>query len=180
MKTNIWRAVVVVLALFSTTAWAIKEGETFPPNISIAAADASGTPLNAANLAGKVTIINFWATWCKACKVELKEMEAQITPLLKDKDFRFAFVSLDKELSAAKAWVKDNLKSQEFIACLQTDPEFKAAEVLGVDAFPMTLLVDQKGRVVKVQRGFEEGKGLTEGLVSAAKALLQAAPAAKL
>ena len=164
----------VLAAAISAQAWALAAGETFPQKLRIA--HMTGAELSPDGMSGKVTVINFWATWCKACKVELKEMESLLAPLLKDPNFRFAFVSLDKDPAQAQAWVTENLKLKDFMATLHKDPEFAAANELGVDAFPMTFVIDQKGKVTKVQRGFEEGKGLTEGLIAEAKSLLLASP----
>jgi hypothetical protein len=44
------------------------------------------------------------------------------------------------------------------------DDSFKLADSLGVDSFPMTLVVDASGKVIKKQSGFKEGSGSTEAL----------------
>src|SRR5690606_4632196 len=105
-------------------------------------------------------------TWCEACKVELVEFEDQLRPYLANKDFQTAFVSLDKDPSKAVAWFQSNLKEPEtYLKSLYIDPEFQAADTLAVDSFPMTLVIDQAGKVVHVQKGFVEGEGTTEKLV---------------
>ena len=78
--------------------------------------------------------------------------------------FQIAFVSLDKDPAKAVTWFGENLGTSSFKDRLYKDPEFKAAEILGIDSFPMTLVVNAKGQVIKVQRGFEKSKGLTESL----------------
>ena len=44
---------------------------------------------------------------------------------------------------------------------------FKLADALGIESFPMTLVVDASGKVLKIQDGFKEGSGSTEALFEA-------------
>lgn len=123
---------------------------------------------------GKVTLVNFWATWCEACKVELAEMEKLLAPQLAHKDLNVAFVSLDKERDKAVAWFKQNLANPgAMLPRLYSDAQFKLAERLEVDSFPLTLVIGRDGKVVYVQRGFKEGEGSTEKIVKIIAELLQ-------
>ncbi len=114
---------------------AVKKGDIL--DISVSSYEGAGK-LDEASLSGKVNVVNFWATWCEACKVELVEMEEEFSSLIKEnKDFQFSFVSLDKDPKKAEAWVKKNLKNPElFLKYLFKDPEFKSAEKLEIESFP--------------------------------------------
>jgi cytochrome c biogenesis protein CcmG/thiol:disulfide interchange protein DsbE len=48
-------------------------GSAAPP---LHATTLAGTPLNASSTAGKVTVLNFWATWCPPCRAETPDMNA--------------------------------------------------------------------------------------------------------
>jgi thiol-disulfide isomerase/thioredoxin len=125
-------------------------------------------------LQGKVTVVNFWATWCAACKVELVEMEELLKPHLGEPDFQAAFVSLDKDPAKAAEWFQSHLKQPEpFLARLFVDPKFETADKLSVDAFPMTLVIGRDGKVVHLQRGFKEGQGSTQELAKLTAELLK-------
>ncbi len=155
------------------TANAVEVGEIMP-DVAIKQESGSGTLSNAA-MSGKVTVINFWATWCAACKVELVEMEEQLKPYLTDQDFQVAFVSLDKDPSKAAEWFQGNLKSPDlFLKHLYSDAAFEAADKLKVDSFPMTLVIGKDGKVAHVQRGFKEGEDSTARLVKVSTDLLKA------
>lgn len=136
--------------------YAVDKGDLFP---DVKVAGYKSGVLDKAKLMGKVTVINFWATWCEACKVELKEMETVFAPLLKNKRFQFSFVTLDKNPQKAAQWVKENLKDSEtYLGYLFKDPDFKVADELNVDSFPMTLIIDSSGKVVHAlqsKRGVE-------------------------
>jgi len=152
-------------------AMAVGVGESFP---SIETTHVSTSKTGPVEVAGKVTLINFWATWCESCKVELKEMESEFKPLFDDQDFQVKFVSLDKEPGKATQWFKANLTAgSEMFDRLFADPDFKAADVVGVDAFPMTVLIDKNGKISHIQRGFKPGEHQTAELVRIATGLLK-------
>jgi peroxiredoxin len=152
------RLVMIWLSVQSANAYAIKVGDQLP---KIQVLDGSGKQVEP--WVGKKTLINFWATWCDACKVELSEMKNEVAKAPKDR--AVVFVSLDKETVKAKDFFDAKFKSDAAMtAALHFDPSFKLADSLNVESFPMTLVVDEKGKVVKIQEGFKEGSGTTEAL----------------
>jgi thiol-disulfide isomerase/thioredoxin len=159
------------------TALAVAEGEAMP-GISVPrlkGVSGAGAQLTNESLPGKVTVINFWATWCAACKVELIEMEDQFRPYLAEKDFQVAFVSLDKEPAKAVEWFQGNLKDPEqLLNHLYLDGDFTNADKLQVDSFPMTIVIGRDGKIAHVQRGYKEGDDSTKRIVAAADKLLKA------
>lgn len=159
LSTFAWSLFLV--GAWSTSALAVKVGDVLP---KIMVKDPSGKEQEP--WAGKVSLINFWATWCDACKVELKEMASEINKVSAAE--RVVFVSLDKEATKAKDWMKAEFKSAPAMSeNLYHDDGFKLADALGVESFPMTLVVDANGKVLKIQDGFKEGSGSTEALFEA-------------
>lgn len=153
------------------SAQAVVSGDVLPA-ISVKHHEAG--QLDQAKLSGKVTVINFWATWCAACKVELKEMEEQFKVFSDEKDFHVAYVSLDKDPAKAVDWFKGNLKDPaEMLKSLYSDAGFLAAESLKVESFPMTFVIDQNGKIANIHEGFKEGENSTEEIAKAVAALLR-------
>ncbi len=137
--------------------------------------DVSSADFDTSQTLGKVTMLNFWATWCDACKVELLEMEKSLKVLKSEKDLRLVFVNLDKDPNQGIAWAKQNLVDPVwFLTKNVMDPQFAVTEKLGVDAFPMTLVINRQGSLSYIQRGYTPGQGLTEKLVSLLRKELQA------
>jgi len=160
----------LLIGMYSSSVLAVKEGAVLP-KVDIASFNTGS--INSESFKGKVTIINFWATWCEACKVELKEMETEFASLFKNEKFQFAFVSLDKDPNKAATWVKENLKdSKSFMKYLYKDPDFATAEKLTVDSFPMTFIISSDGKVKKIHKGFKEGGNSTKDMASLAGNML--------
>lgn len=157
----------LVLATAASSAIAVTEGEVMPA-VEIKSSDGK-TPLD---WKGKVTVLNFWATWCEACKVELKEMNADFAPLHERKDAVVGYISLDKDPEKAKKYLEETFGASGAVTQhLGHDASFAAADQLGVDSFPMTIVLDKAGKIVKIQRGFKAGEGSTAAILKAAQAL---------
>jgi cytochrome c biogenesis protein CcmG, thiol:disulfide interchange protein DsbE len=153
--------------LTDNSALAVKKGDGYP---AIKTKHRSAGELSQTKVKGHVTIINFWATWCAACKVELVEMKKLFAPLAANKKVKFAFVSLDKDTSKAAKYIDGSFGKTSIIgANLFYDPTFELAESFELASFPTTLVVDEKGKIVFIQEGFKEGNGSTEKIVHLAK-----------
>ncbi len=125
------------------------------------------------HLQSKVTVINFWATWCQSCKVEIKEMVEKFKPLQEKNNFQLIFVSLDKEPESATRWFKENLSAEVLKNNpLFFDPNFELADKISIETFPMTLILSQDGKVIHIEKGFEEGKGSVAKMVDIAGSAL--------
>ena len=146
---------------WASTAFAVKVGDMLP---KITIKDQAGNAQQP--WTGKTTLINFWATWCDACKVELREMEKELSKVAKTS--QVVFVSLDKDPVKAQDWMAAEFKgSSEMSKNLFHDGAFAMAEALGIESFPMTLIVDETGKVIKIQDGFKDGQGSTSVLFDA-------------
>lgn len=163
MKRNILKVTLLLASFCSSPAWAVKVGDVLP-KISVAGPDGQ----LAEPWLGKPTLINFWATWCDACKVELKEMASELKTL--GSSHQVVFVSLDKETEKARKYFDTEFKgSKDMSQSLFHDAAFKLADSLGVESFPMTLVVDADGKVLKIQDGFKPGSGSTTALFETLK-----------
>jgi len=114
------------------------------PEINLPNPDGNLIPLS--SLRGKVVLIDFWASWCKPCRMENPNVVAAYQKY-KDKGFTVYGVSLDRN---KEAWVKaiqqDNLTWTHV-----SDLKFwqsEAARAYGVSGIPFALLIDQDGKVI--------------------------------
>ena len=123
----------------------VRNPEPAPP---LDAKDVLGRPVNKAGWAGKVVLVNFWATWCPPCREEIPEL-LQLKKEYGDK-LQIVGISEDDDPPAA---VLKFVKQQGM-----TYPVVMATPALidaygGVPALPTSFLIDTQGRVVQKHSG---------------------------
>lgn len=128
--------------------------ETFPSNTSqveIQLQDLYGADVNISDFRGKIVFLNFWATWCPTCVVEMPSME-KLHRKLKDKDFALVSISLQDPAAEVKRFFKQN--ELTFTALL--DSTGKTVPGFGIRAIPTTLILDKTGRIIGRVMGARE------------------------
>ena len=106
----------------------------------------AGEPLPLSSLKGKVVLIDFWASWCKPCRIENPNV-VKLFNKYKDSGFDIYGVSLDQN---SQRWVqaidKDGLKWNH-VSDLK-GWQSQAAAQYGVRSIPFTVLIDGEGKVI--------------------------------
>ncbi len=104
----------------------------------------AGGKVNLLNYRGKVVFINFWATWCGTCKVEMPSME-KLYQRFKDHGFEMLTISVDKDLSLIEPF----MKQYHLTFPVLLDPESEVAKrKYKTTGVPETFVVDRKGIIV--------------------------------
>lgn len=116
--------------------------------------DANGNTVRLSDYKGKVVLLDFWATWCGPCKVEIPWF-IQFEQQYKDKGFAVLGVSMDEDgWNAVKPFIEEH--KMNYRVALGND---QVSELYGgLDSLPTTLLVDRSGRIAKVHIGLETGR----------------------
>ncbi len=90
---------------------------------------------------GKVVFLNFWATWCGPCRVEMPAME-QLYREFDRKDFEVLAISTDPQGVTVTRPFKDSLG---LTFPILHDSDFRVGISYGARSLPMTFLVDRRG-----------------------------------
>jgi peroxiredoxin len=111
--------------------------------------DAQGKYAKLSDYRGKVVLLNFWATWCPPCKIEIPwfvEFEKQY----KDRGFAVIGVSMDED-----GWdaVRPYLAHSNINYRVVVGDDIVGQLYGGVDSLPTTFMIDREGRVANVHLG---------------------------
>jgi peroxiredoxin len=116
--------------------------------LDVSLQDLNGRTVKLSEFKGKIVFLNFWASWCQACRDEMPLME-KLYNKLKKMDFAMLAVSLPEPESVVKDFFAENKLS--FMALL--DPEEKARSLFGVTTIPTTFILDKEGRIISSAAG---------------------------
>lgn len=123
-------------------------GEPLPP---FAGPGPGGGDVSSALLAGKVGLVNFWASWCAPCQKELPAL-AELQRELGSDDFQILAVNVDRDASDALRIVSRG----RFPFPVLMDPEAGVLGLFDVASMPTSVLVGRDGRVIDVHAGYSE------------------------
>jgi len=138
--------IVMMLALaavFSTSAFAQRKA----PNVVFTTADGKTYDLN--KLTGKVVVVNFWATWCGPCRIEIPDF-IEVYKNYKGRGVEIIGVSLDRdEWEKVTPFVKKNNINYPIV---MGNGEI-ARKFSNFNAIPTTFIIDKNGTIVDEHTG---------------------------
>ena len=141
---------VAVLGLLPFDVWSMGSRV---PTVGMQAEDFRLTDLEAshrasASIAGKIVLVNFWATWCKPCTTEMPAMQTMYDKL---RDKGFVVLAVNELEDDAK--VREHIKQYGHTFPVLMDRDNKVANQFGVFGLPVSVFIDQEGRVQEYIKG---------------------------
>lgn len=121
-----------------------------------------GKNITLSSLKGKVVLIDFWASWCKPCRMENPNV-VRVYNEYKDKGFTIYSVSLDKDKGRWESAIQqDGLAWPNHVSDLK-GWQSAASALYGVSGIPYTVLIDKDGKVIATNlRGIQLEQKLKE------------------
>ena len=105
--------------------------------------DMNGQMVSLSDFRGKVVLLNFWATWCGPCRVEMPAME-ELYRQYPRKDFEILAVSTDAQgVAVTRPFQQENKLTFPILH----DADFRVGLSYGARTLPMTFMVDRNGIV---------------------------------
>ena len=144
-----------------------KDRKTAP---NFALRDSNGATVRLADYRGKVVLLDFWATWCTPCQIEIPWF-VEFEQSLKSRGFAVLGVSMDED-----GWdaVRPYIQKRRINYRIVLGDDHTGQLYGGVDSLPTTFLLDREGRVAAVHVGLATDKN---GFLHEINELLDARPA---
>jgi peroxiredoxin len=111
-------------------------------------ADLDGKIQSLSQYRGKIVLVNFWATWCKPCTTEMPAMQATYVKL---RSKGFVVLAVNELEDDAK--VREHIKQYGHTFPVLMDRDNKVANQFGVFGLPVSVFIDQEGRVQEYIKG---------------------------
>jgi len=124
-------------------------GRSLAPDFNLK--DMSGKDVKLAELKGKVVLVNFWATWCGGCQVEIPWL-VEFQKEYASRGLVVVGISMDDDgWKSIKPWIKE--KKVNYPIVIGNEGLGKQYGLVGM---PLTALVDREGRIADVHQGIVE------------------------
>jgi peroxiredoxin len=110
--------------------------------------DSKDASVKLSDYRGKVVLLDFWATWCEGCKVEIPwYMEFQTK--YKESGLSVVGVSMDEDgWKSVKPFLEEKKVNYPVVI-----GDWDLAKLFGIEALPVTLLIDRDGKVADLHAG---------------------------
>ena len=124
--------------------------------------DKEGNAVNLSDFIGKPTIVNFWASWCGPCQMEMPDFDEKYLEL--GDEINFVMVNMtdgsQETLETAMKFVEES--GYSFPVYYDTDMD--AAMTYSVSSIPSTFFIDAEGHAVAWAQGMIDAETLQKGI----------------
>jgi peroxiredoxin len=105
--------------------------------------DMKGNYVSLTAMRGKVVVLNFWATWCPPCKLEMPSLNRLYNDY-RTKGLEVVAISTDSSEKGIRNYLSETRLSLRFLQ----DRDGRISRLYGVYSLPTTYVIDQSGMVV--------------------------------
>jgi len=113
--------------------------------------DLDGNDVKLSDFYGKPIVLNFWASWCPPCKIEMPEFNQAYNEL--NGEVQFLMINQTDGDRETIETGSEYIKSQGFTFPVYYDTELEAAYKYNVTAIPTTFFIDEDGYIISQVKG---------------------------
>ena len=124
--------------------------------------DINGTQVYLSDFIGKPIVLNFWASWCGPCKMEMPDFNEKYAEL--GEDIHFLIVNMTDGSRETVDVAKEFIEKQGYTFPVYFDTEMDAAITYGVTSLPTTYFIDAEGYAIAQAMGAIDGATLQTGI----------------
>ena len=154
MRSGCLAGVIAMGLIYLETAWAFAQeapaGRMPAPDWELT--DLNGRTTKSSDFHSKVLILDFWATWCAPCRIEIPHF-VELQKQYGDKGLTVIGVSLDEQ---GPEVVKKFVKRLGVNYPIVMGNEKVVEAYGGIDAIPTTFVIDRQGRIVSRHMGYDD------------------------
>ncbi len=146
-------SVLISFVVFSFAGYA-QQSDYALPSVSVKKLDGSTISTTEMTL-GEVTIVSFWATWCKPCILELSTIADVYEDWQAETGVNLIAISIDDARNAPKVKPFVEGKGWEYSVYIDENSDFKRA--MNVVNVPHTFVLNKEGKIVWQHNSYSPG-----------------------
>ena len=139
---------------------ATEEAKIMAPDFTVY--DVDGNKVKLSDYLGKPVVLNFWASWCGPCKMEMPDFDEKHQEL--GSDVQFLMINLTDGKTETVEGASSFIASMGYTFPVFYDTSSMAAALYGVSAIPTTFFIDAEGYAIAQATGAIDGNTLQTGI----------------
>jgi thiol-disulfide isomerase/thioredoxin len=124
--------------------------------------DVDGNAVTLESLRGKPVVLNFWATWCGYCVMEMPDFQEAYEEF--GDRIHFMMVNVTDGYQETEAAARAFIAGQDFTFPVYYDLDLSAAMAYGISSMPQTFFIDAEGMAVAYAQGALDAASLRRGI----------------
>ena len=124
--------------------------------------DLEGNPVTLYDFVGKPLVVNFWASWCGLCQMEMPDFQEKFTVL--GEDIQFLMINMTDGSRETTESASAFIREQGYTFPVFYDTTTEAAMTYGAYSLPMTFFINAEGHAIARAVGAIDGDTLQKGI----------------